>query len=73
MGDTIPHNHDDGGVDRRGRLRRRPLRRPDQRQPRPAFVLRTGDISQLSQPGEFDTADRIIGRIRTDRIFFVPG
>src|SRR6476661_5893532 len=40
---------------------------------RPAFVLHTGDISQLSKPSEFDTADQIIGRIRTDRTFFVPG
>src|SRR5262245_35509752 len=27
---------------------------------RPAFVLHTGDISQLSKPSEFDTADQVI-------------
>jgi 3',5'-cyclic-AMP phosphodiesterase len=40
---------------------------------RPAFVLHTGDISQLSKPGEFDTADQVIKGIRTERVFFVPG
>ena len=39
----------------------------------PAFVLHTGDISQLSKPGEFDTADQIIRGIHTDRLFYVPG
>jgi plastocyanin len=134
MGDTILHNHDDDGVDRRGFLkcmawagtgalwamqggvlRAMPLGRdpagaagfggdlffaqisdshigfskeanPDVSATlqqavdrlnalprRPAFVLHTGDISQLSKPSEFDTADQIIGRIRTDRAFFVPG
>ena len=40
---------------------------------RPAFVLHTGDISQLSKPTEFDTADQVIKGIRTDRVCFVPG
>ena len=40
---------------------------------RPAFVLHTGDISQLSKPTEFDTADQVIKGIRTDRVFYVPG
>jgi hypothetical protein len=40
---------------------------------RPAFVLHTGDISQLSKPREFDTADQVIKGIRTDRVFYVPG
>jgi plastocyanin len=41
----------------------------------PAFLLHTGDISQLSKPGEFDTAQQIIGtaRTRTGRVFYVPG
>src|SRR5690242_7857790 len=133
MGDTILHNHDDDGVDRRGFLkcmawagtgalwamqggvlRSIPLGRdpaaaafggdlffaqisdshigfskeanPDVSATlqqavdrlnalprRPAFVLHTGDISQLSKPSEFDTADQIIGRFRTDRTFFVTG
>ncbi len=40
---------------------------------RPAFVLHTGDISQLSKATEFDTADQVIRGIRTDRVFYVPG
>jgi len=40
---------------------------------RPAFVLHTGDITQLSKPAEFDTAQQLIGGIRTDRVFYVPG
>jgi plastocyanin len=40
---------------------------------RPAFVLHTGDISQLSKPSEFDTAEQVIGGIRTERVFYVPG
>jgi plastocyanin len=40
---------------------------------RPAFVLHTGDISQLSKPTEFDTADQVIRGIRTGRVFHVPG
>jgi 3',5'-cyclic-AMP phosphodiesterase len=40
---------------------------------RPAFVLHTGDISQLSKPTEFDTADQVIKGIHTERVFYVPG
>ena len=40
---------------------------------RPAFVLHTGDISQLSKADEFDTADQVIKGIKTERVFFVPG
>ena len=40
---------------------------------RPAFVLHTGDITQLSKPAEFDTARQVIGGIKTDRVFYVPG
>ena len=39
----------------------------------PAFVLHTGDITQLSSPGEFDTADQVLREIRTEKVFFVPG
>ena len=39
----------------------------------PAFVLHTGDISQLSKPGEFDTADQVLRSLRTEKVFFVPG
>jgi 3',5'-cyclic-AMP phosphodiesterase len=40
---------------------------------RPAFVLHTGDISQLSRADEFDTADQVLKGLRTERTFFVPG
>jgi len=40
---------------------------------RPAFVLHTGDITQLSRPAEFDTADQVLKGLRTDRVWFVPG
>src|SRR3954466_1141567 len=39
----------------------------------PRFVLHTGDISQLSKPDEFDTADQVLRELRTDKVFFVPG
>src|SRR5215208_7769751 len=41
----------------------------------PAFLLHTGDISQLSRPGEFDTAQQVIATARTTtgRTFYVPG
>jgi plastocyanin len=41
----------------------------------PAFLLHTGDISQLSKPDEFDTAQQVIGTAKTTtgRTFYVPG
>ena len=39
----------------------------------PAFVLHTGDITQLSAASEFDTADQVLREIRTEKVFFVPG
>ena len=39
----------------------------------PAFLLHTGDISQLSKPSEFDTADQVLKESRTKNVFFVPG
>ena len=39
----------------------------------PAFVLHTGDITQLAKPAEFDTASEVLKGIRTDRVFYVPG
>ena len=39
----------------------------------PAFVLHTGDITQLSKPSEFDTAHQVLSEIRTDRILYIPG
>jgi plastocyanin len=40
---------------------------------RPAFVLHTGDITQLSKAAEFDTASQVIGTIKTGRVWYVPG
>ncbi len=39
----------------------------------PSFVIHTGDLTQLSKPGEFDTLAEVLKGIRTDRIFYVPG
>ena len=39
----------------------------------PALVLHTGDITQLSKPDEFDTANEVLKGVKTDRIFYVPG
>jgi len=38
----------------------------------PAFVVHTGDVSQLSRPEEFDTADQIIRGVGKP-VHFVPG
>jgi plastocyanin len=40
---------------------------------RPAFVLHTGDITQLAKAEEFDTARQVLTSLKTDRIFCVPG
>jgi Icc protein len=39
----------------------------------PAFILHTGDVSHLSKPSEFDTADQILKNAHSDRVFYVPG
>jgi plastocyanin len=39
----------------------------------PAFLIHTGDITQLAKPSEFDTADQILKESRTRDVFFVPG
>jgi Icc protein len=40
---------------------------------RPAFVVHTGDHVHLSKLDEFDTVKQLMGTIRTDRTFNVPG
>jgi Icc protein len=40
---------------------------------RPAFVMHTGDHVHLSKHSEFDTVKQLMGTIRTDRTFNVPG
>ena len=39
----------------------------------PAFLLHTGDITQLSKPSEFDTADQVLREARAAKTFYVPG
>src|SRR5262249_41886846 len=39
----------------------------------PAFVIHTGDITQLAKAEEFDTANEVLKSVKTDRIFYVPG
>ncbi|HEY8794675.1 MAG TPA: cupredoxin domain-containing protein [Gemmatimonadaceae bacterium] len=39
----------------------------------PAFLLHTGDISQLAKASEFDTADQVLRDSRTKDVFLVPG
>ena len=40
---------------------------------RPDFLLHTGDISQLSKPSEFDTAEQLLKGAKAPKIFYVPG
>jgi len=40
---------------------------------RPAFVMHTGDHVHLSTVEEFDTVKQVMGTIKTDRTFNVPG
>lgn len=39
----------------------------------PSFVLHTGDLTQLSEPEEFDTLSESLKSLKTDKIFYVPG
>jgi Icc protein len=39
----------------------------------PDLLLHTGDITQSSKPGEFDTAQQIIKTARAGETFYVPG
>jgi Icc protein len=39
----------------------------------PAFVLHTGDLTQLSKPAEFDALAESLKSLKTDRIHYVPG
>lgn len=39
----------------------------------PAFLIHTGDITQLSKPEEFDTFDEVLKSCRTRDVFYVPG
>lgn len=39
----------------------------------PAFMIHTGDISHLSRPDQFDTADQVIREANIPQTYFVPG
>jgi 3',5'-cyclic AMP phosphodiesterase CpdA len=39
----------------------------------PALIVHTGDITHLSKPAEFDTAQQLLSRLRTTEIHTVPG
>ena len=39
----------------------------------PSFLLHTGDVSHLSKPEQFDTAQQAFKSIKTDQIFYTPG
>lgn len=39
----------------------------------PGLILHTGDITHLSKPAEFDTAQQLLSRLRTTELHTVPG
>jgi len=39
----------------------------------PALVLHTGDVTQLSKPSEFDTANQLLSRLKVSELHVVPG
>ncbi len=39
----------------------------------PALVIHTGDITHLSRPAEFDTAQQLLARLRVSELHTVPG
>jgi 3',5'-cyclic-AMP phosphodiesterase len=40
---------------------------------RPDFVMHTGDLTHLSTPAQFDQVQQMLGGVRTNRVFTVPG
>src|SRR5256712_9843504 len=42
-------------------------------EPRPAFVLHTGDLSHGQKPGAFDTLAESLKAVRAEKIFYIPG
>jgi len=39
----------------------------------PAFLIHTGDITQLALPEQFDTAAQVLKSARTSQVYYVPG
>jgi 3',5'-cyclic AMP phosphodiesterase CpdA len=42
-------------------------------EPRPAFVLHTGDLSHGQKPGAFDTLAESLRAVKAEKIFYIPG
>src|SRR5262249_30931455 len=42
-------------------------------EPRPAFVIHTGDITHTQKPGAFDVVTEALKGTGTERVFYVPG
>ncbi|MFG2961108.1 metallophosphoesterase family protein [Streptomyces sp. NPDC048291] len=40
---------------------------------RPDFVMHSGDLTHLSTAGQFDQVKQMMAKLRTDRVFTVPG
>jgi Icc protein len=39
----------------------------------PAFVIHTGDITQLALPEQFDTAAQVLKTVKANQVYYVPG
>jgi hypothetical protein len=39
----------------------------------PSLVLHTGDLTHLAKPAQFDTVKQIMGTIKSEQTFYVPG
>jgi hypothetical protein len=39
----------------------------------PDLIMHTGDLSQISKPGEFDTVDQVLRGAKAKQVFYVPG
>jgi len=39
----------------------------------PGDYSRSGDVSHISKPAQFDTAEQVIRGAKVDRVFYVPG
>lgn len=39
----------------------------------PELILHTGDVTHLSKPGEFDTAQQVLRSAKAPEVFYVPG
>jgi 3',5'-cyclic-AMP phosphodiesterase len=39
----------------------------------PDLIIHTGDLTQISKPGEFDTVDQVLRGAKAKQVFYVPG